>query len=111
MWSRLLTVALLLLPVPALADVKEKVAALAPSGLVLVVAFDELLHATAAKAATSIATTAAVVRRRGVPVGPAAVPGAMSSPSEVDRKPFRPIRKSRLRLSATVGARTVPVNP
>ena len=37
MWSRLLTVALLLLPVPALADVKEKVAALAPSGLVLVV--------------------------------------------------------------------------
>src|SRR5262249_16028779 len=37
MWSRLLTVALLLLPVPALADVKEKVAALAPPGLVLVV--------------------------------------------------------------------------
>src|SRR5215469_2264271 len=37
MWSRLLTVALLLLPTPALADVKEKVAALAPSGVVLVV--------------------------------------------------------------------------
>ena len=36
MWSRLLTVALLLLPTPALADVKEKVAALAPSGVVLV---------------------------------------------------------------------------
>jgi len=37
MWSRLLAVALLLLPAPALADVKEKVAALAPSGVVLVV--------------------------------------------------------------------------
>src|SRR5215470_9388403 len=37
MWSRLLAVALLLLPTPALADVKEKVAALAPSGVVLVV--------------------------------------------------------------------------
>ena len=37
MWSRLLTVALLLLPTLALADVKEKVAALAPSGVVLVV--------------------------------------------------------------------------
>ena len=37
MWSRLLAVALLLLPVPTLADVKEKVAALAPSGIVLVV--------------------------------------------------------------------------
>jgi D-alanyl-D-alanine carboxypeptidase/D-alanyl-D-alanine-endopeptidase (penicillin-binding protein 4) len=37
MWSRLLALALLLLPAPALADVKEKVAALAPSGLVLVV--------------------------------------------------------------------------
>src|SRR5438477_8149433 len=37
MWSRLLAVALLLLPNPALADVKEKVAALAPSGVVLVV--------------------------------------------------------------------------
>src|SRR6516162_10497042 len=37
MWSRLLALALLLLPVPALADVKEKVAALAPSGVVLVV--------------------------------------------------------------------------
>jgi serine-type D-Ala-D-Ala carboxypeptidase/endopeptidase (penicillin-binding protein 4) len=36
MWSRLLAVALLLLPTPALADVKEKVAALAPSGVVLV---------------------------------------------------------------------------
>jgi serine-type D-Ala-D-Ala carboxypeptidase/endopeptidase (penicillin-binding protein 4) len=37
MWSRLLAIALLLLPAPALADVTEKVAALAPSGLVLVV--------------------------------------------------------------------------
>jgi len=37
MWSRLLALALLLLPAPALADVKEKVAALAPSGVVLVV--------------------------------------------------------------------------
>jgi D-alanyl-D-alanine carboxypeptidase/D-alanyl-D-alanine-endopeptidase (penicillin-binding protein 4) len=37
MWSRLFALALLLLPAPALADVKEKVAALAPSGLVLVV--------------------------------------------------------------------------
>src|SRR6476620_5144132 len=38
MWSRLLAlaVALLLLPAPALAGAKEKVAALAPSGLVLV---------------------------------------------------------------------------
>ena len=36
MWSRLLALALLLLPAPALAGVKEKVAALAPSGLVLV---------------------------------------------------------------------------
>ena len=36
MWSRL-ALALLPLPAPALADVKEKVAALAPSGLVLVV--------------------------------------------------------------------------
>ena len=36
MWSRLLVLALLLLPAPALAGVKEKVAALAPSGLVLV---------------------------------------------------------------------------
>src|SRR5947207_14161322 len=36
MWSRSLALALLLLPAPALADVKEKVAALAPSGLVLV---------------------------------------------------------------------------
>src|SRR5262245_43023971 len=36
MWSRLLLVALLLLPAQALADAKEKVAALAPSGLVLV---------------------------------------------------------------------------
>jgi serine-type D-Ala-D-Ala carboxypeptidase/endopeptidase (penicillin-binding protein 4) len=37
MWSRLFALALLLLPAPALADVKEKVAALATSGLVLVV--------------------------------------------------------------------------
>ena len=36
MWSRLLTCALLLLPAPALAGAKEKVAALAPSWLVLV---------------------------------------------------------------------------
>ena len=36
MWSRLFALALFLLPAPALADVKEKVAALAPSGLVLV---------------------------------------------------------------------------
>src|ERR1700704_6776738 len=36
MWSRPLALALLLLPAPALADVKEKVAALAPPGLVLV---------------------------------------------------------------------------
>ena len=37
MWFRLLALALLLLPAPAVADVKEKVAALAPSGVVLVV--------------------------------------------------------------------------
>jgi D-alanyl-D-alanine carboxypeptidase/D-alanyl-D-alanine-endopeptidase (penicillin-binding protein 4) len=36
MWSRSLALALLLLPAPALAGVKENVAALAPSGLVLV---------------------------------------------------------------------------
>jgi serine-type D-Ala-D-Ala carboxypeptidase/endopeptidase (penicillin-binding protein 4) len=36
MWSRLLLLALLLLPAQALAGAKEKVAALAPSGLVLV---------------------------------------------------------------------------
>ena len=36
MWSRLLALALLLLPATALAGAKEKVAALAPSGLVLV---------------------------------------------------------------------------
>jgi D-alanyl-D-alanine carboxypeptidase/D-alanyl-D-alanine-endopeptidase (penicillin-binding protein 4) len=36
MWSRLLALALLLLPVPALAGAKETVAALAPAGLVLV---------------------------------------------------------------------------
>jgi len=36
MWSRLLACALLLLPAPAPAGAKEKVAALAPSGLVLV---------------------------------------------------------------------------
>ena len=37
MWSRPLALALLLLPAPALAGVEEKVAALAPPGLVLVV--------------------------------------------------------------------------
>jgi D-alanyl-D-alanine carboxypeptidase/D-alanyl-D-alanine-endopeptidase (penicillin-binding protein 4) len=37
MWSRLLVCTLLLLPVPALAGAKEKVAALAPQGVVLVV--------------------------------------------------------------------------
>jgi D-alanyl-D-alanine carboxypeptidase/D-alanyl-D-alanine-endopeptidase (penicillin-binding protein 4) len=37
MWSRLLALALLLLPALALADAKEKVAALAPSGVVLMV--------------------------------------------------------------------------
>ena len=37
MWSRLLALALLLLPAPALADLKEKIAALAPSAVVLVV--------------------------------------------------------------------------
>jgi len=37
MWSRLLALVLLLLPALALADVKEKVAALAPTGVVLVV--------------------------------------------------------------------------
>src|ERR1700740_3832511 len=36
MWSRPLALTLLLLPAPALAGVKEKVAALAPSALVLV---------------------------------------------------------------------------
>src|SRR3954464_12525385 len=36
MWSRLLLLALLLLPTEAFADVKAKVAALAPSALVLV---------------------------------------------------------------------------
>ena len=36
MWSRLLALAVLLLAGPAWADVKEKVAALAPSGVVLV---------------------------------------------------------------------------
>ncbi len=36
MWSGLLALALLLLPVPALAGLKEKIAALAPSGAVLV---------------------------------------------------------------------------
>ena len=40
MWSRLLVLPLLLLPAPALAGVKEKVAALAPQGLVLVVDAD-----------------------------------------------------------------------
>ena len=37
MWSRLLVIALLLLPASALAGVKEQLAALAPAGLVLVV--------------------------------------------------------------------------
>ena len=40
MWSRLLALALalaLLLPAPALAGVKEKIAGMAPSGIVLVV--------------------------------------------------------------------------
>jgi D-alanyl-D-alanine carboxypeptidase/D-alanyl-D-alanine-endopeptidase (penicillin-binding protein 4) len=37
MWSRLFALALLLLPLPALAGVREKVAALAPSAVVLVV--------------------------------------------------------------------------
>jgi D-alanyl-D-alanine carboxypeptidase/D-alanyl-D-alanine-endopeptidase (penicillin-binding protein 4) len=37
MWSRLLALALRLVPVSALAGVREKVAALAPSGVVLVV--------------------------------------------------------------------------
>ncbi len=37
MWSRLLVLALLLLPAPALAGAKEKIAALAPLALVLVV--------------------------------------------------------------------------
>ena len=40
MWSRLLVLAFLLLPAPALADVKEAVAALAPQGLVLVMDAD-----------------------------------------------------------------------
>ena len=39
MRSRLLALVLLLLPAPALAGVKETVAALAPSGIVLVVDF------------------------------------------------------------------------
>ena len=37
MWSRVLALALLLLPAPSLAGVKEAVAALAPSGLVVVI--------------------------------------------------------------------------
>jgi D-alanyl-D-alanine carboxypeptidase/D-alanyl-D-alanine-endopeptidase (penicillin-binding protein 4) len=37
MWSRTLAIALILLPVPALADVQENVATLSPPGLVLVV--------------------------------------------------------------------------
>src|SRR6478752_8200210 len=40
MWSRLLLLALLLLPAQAFADVKEKVAALSPSALVLVMDAD-----------------------------------------------------------------------
>jgi len=41
MWSRLLLLALLLLPAQAFAGAKEKIAALAPSGLVLVVDADD----------------------------------------------------------------------
>jgi len=37
MWNRLLAIALLLLPAPALAEVAERVTVLAPAGLVLVV--------------------------------------------------------------------------
>src|SRR6187455_3266935 len=40
MWSRLLLLAVLLLPTQAFADIKEKVAALAPLGLVLVMDAD-----------------------------------------------------------------------
>ena len=40
MWSRLLLLAVLLLPTRAFADVKEKVAALSPSALVLVMDAD-----------------------------------------------------------------------
>ena len=40
MWSRLLALALLLLPGPALAGVEEKIAALAPRAVVLVVDAD-----------------------------------------------------------------------
>src|SRR5688572_33239676 len=40
MWFRLLALALLLPPVPALAGVKERIAALAPSALVLVMDSD-----------------------------------------------------------------------
>jgi D-alanyl-D-alanine carboxypeptidase/D-alanyl-D-alanine-endopeptidase (penicillin-binding protein 4) len=40
MWSRALALALLLLPAPALAGVEEKVAALAPPALVLVMDAD-----------------------------------------------------------------------
>ena len=40
MWSRLLLLAVLLLPAQALGEVKEMVAALAPSGLVLVMDAD-----------------------------------------------------------------------
>src|SRR5664279_5901826 len=40
MWSRLLLVALLLLPVQAFADVKERVAAISPLALVLVMDAD-----------------------------------------------------------------------
>src|SRR5215470_9512429 len=77
-----------------------------PSSGTVLVGLDELLHATALNPTTSTAATEAMRRRRGVPVGPAAVPGAMSSPLEVDRKPFRPYRKVRLRLSATLRLRT-----
>jgi serine-type D-Ala-D-Ala carboxypeptidase/endopeptidase (penicillin-binding protein 4) len=52
MWSRLLLLALVLLPAPALADAKDKVAALAPSALVYVVDTEgnELLSQNADKA-------------------------------------------------------------
>ena len=51
MWPRLLVLAIVLLPAPALADAKDKVAALAPSGLVYVVDADgkELLAQNADK--------------------------------------------------------------
>src|SRR5271154_1908428 len=59
MWSRPLALTLLLLAAPALADVKEKVAAIAPSGLVLVVdkEGDELVAQNADKAFTPASVT------------------------------------------------------